>query len=425
MLPVPFAMASILIVDDLISIHEMLGAVIQPTGHKTTFATDGEKGLARYKAEKFDLVLCDVDMKPMDGITLLKQLKQYDPSAVVVIMTAYASTESAIQALKFGAFDYLQKPFKVDELMQALKRSLEFRHAVVERETLGASPAVKAGDFEARLIGDSQKIKRLIAQLKKLATAHTPVLISGEAGTGHETVAEVLHAASRAADSPMVRIDCRVSSMESLRTGLFGENGTGGTWVQQAKGGTLFLTHLQSLPKEVQNELVSVIRNNAHNFRLICATEEDLEKLSESGAFNEELFYRVAALPVDLPPLRERIDDIPALIKDIAAKVSNTQFDVRQMELTDDALATLRAYRWPGNLAEFTQIISQIFTTTETRVITSAQLPLRIHELKDWPTLTDYLAGQEKQYIARVMNASAGDKTKAANTLGIDPTRLD
>lgn len=418
-------MASILIVDDLISIHEMLGAVIQPTGHKTTFATDGEKGLARYKAEKFDLVLCDVDMKPMDGITLLKQLKQYDPSAVVVIMTAYASTESAIQALKFGAFDYLQKPFKVDELMQALKRSLEFRHAVVERDTLGAAPTVKAGDFEARLIGDSQKIKRLIAQLKKLATAHTPVLISGEAGTGHETVAEVLHAASRAADSPLVRIDCRLTSMASLRTGLLGENGAGGTWVQQAKGGTLFLTHLQSLPKEVQNELVSVIRNNAHNFRLICATEEDLEKLSESGAFNEELFYRVAALPVDLPPLRERIDDIPALIKGIAAKVNNTQFDARQMELTNDALATLRAYRWPGNLAEFTQIISQVFTTTETRVITSAQLPLRIHELKDWPTLADYLAGQEKQYIARVMNASSGDKAKAAKTLGIDPTRIE
>ena len=417
-------MASILIVDDIISIHEMLEAVIAPTGHKTLFATDGEKGLARYKAEKFDLVLCDIDMKPMDGITHLKQLKQYDPSAVVIIMTAYASTESAIQALKYGAFDYLQKPFKVDELMQALKRSLEFRHAIVERETLGAAPAVKAGDFEARLPGDSPKIKRLITQLKKLATAHTPVLISGEAGTGHETAAELLHAASHTVDSPMVRIDCRLSSMESLRTGLLGENGAGGAWVQQAKGGTLFLTHLQSLPKEAQNELVSVIRNNAHNFRLICATEVDLEKLAESGAFNEELFYRVAALPVDLPPLRERIEDIPALLKSIAAKVNNTQFDARQLEFAGDALATLRSYRWPGNLAEFTQVISQTITTTETRVITSAQLPLRIHELKDWPTLADYLAGQEKEYVARVLNACQGDKAKAAKTLGIDPARL-
>jgi two-component system, NtrC family, response regulator HydG len=212
--------------------------------------------------------------------------------------------------------------------------------------------------------------------------------------------------------------------MESLRAGLLGQNGSGGTWVQQAKGGTLFLLHLQSLLKEAQGELVSVLRNNAHNFRLVCATEEDLEKLSEEGHFNEELFYRVAALPVQLPPLRERLEDIPLLLKDIATKTSNPQFDVRQVEFTDDALSTLRAYRWPGNLAEFTQMVSQVVTTTETRVITSTQLPLRVHELKDWPSLSDYLAGQEKQYIARVLHACQGDKARAAATLGINVARL-
>jgi two-component system, NtrC family, response regulator HydG len=418
-------MASILIVDDLISIHEMLEAVIAPTGHKTSFATDGEKALVKYKAEKFDLVLCDIDMKPMDGITLLKQLKQYDPAAVVVIMTAYASTESAIQALKYGAFDYLQKPFKVDELMQALKRSLEFKRFTTERDSLGSAPAVKAGDFEARLPGTSPKIKRLISQLKKLATAHTPILVSGESGTGHEIAAELLHAARNSADAPMVRIDCRLSSGESTRAGLLGETGTGGTWVQQAKGGTLFLTHLQSLAKEVQAEFISVIRNNAHTFRLVCATEEDLEKLSESGAFNEELFYRVAALPVEMPPLRERPEDIPALLTSVAAKISNPQFDARQVEFTEDALATLRAYHWPGNLDEFNQVISQIITTTETRVITSAQLPLRVQDMKQWPTLADYLAGQEKQYVARVLHACQGDKVRAARALGVDPTRFE
>jgi DNA-binding NtrC family response regulator len=363
-------------------------------------------------------------MKPMDGITLLKHLKQYDPGAVVVIMTAYASTESAIQALKFGAFDYLQKPFKVDELMQTLRRSLEFRRAVAEREAIGGLPAVQAGDFEARLAGESQRIKRLIAQLKKLATAHTPVLISGEAGSGHEIAAELLHAARSSADSPLVRIDCRLSSETSLRTGLLGENGAGGTWVQQAKGGTLFLSHLQSLPKPIQSELVSVLRNNAHVCRLVCATEEDLEKMSEEGEFNEELFYRVAALPIEMPPLRERPEDIPALLKSVAATVSNPQFDARQLEFTEDARATLQAYAWPGNLDEFNQVISQVIMTTESRVITSAQLPLRVHELKDWPTLADYLAGQEKHYVARVLHASGGDKVKAAKTLGIDPARL-
>ena len=417
-------MAAILIVDDLISIHEMLEAVISPTGYSTAFATDGEKALIRYKTEKYDLVLADIDMKPMDGITLLKQLKLYDPGAVIIIMTAYASTESAIQALKFGAFDYLQKPFKVDELMQALKRGMEFRRTVAEREASASSPTIKAGDFEARFIGASPKTKRLISQLKKLSTAHTPILISGELGSGHEIAAELLHAAGTPPDSPLVRIDCRLSSMESLRSGLLGQNGAGGTWVQEAKGGTLFLLHLQCLQKEAQSELVSVLRNNAHNFRLVCATEEDLEKLSEEGQFNEELFYRVASLPIQLPPLRERLDDIPLLLKDAAAKTSNPHFDAKHVEFTEDALTTLRAYRWPGNLAEFRQVVSQVVTTTETRVVTSAQLPLRIHELKDWPPLADYLVGQEKQYIARVLHACQGDKARAAKTLGIDAGRL-
>ncbi len=418
-------MPSILIVDDLISIHEMLEAVIQPTGYATAFATDGEKALARYKAEKFDLVLADIDMKPMDGITLLKQLKQYDPATVVIIMTAYASTESAIQALKFGAFDYLQKPFRVEELIQTLKRGVEFKRVVTERESArGASGAAAAGDFDAQLVGSSPKIKRLVTQLKKLATAHAPVLISGELGSGHEIAAELLHAAGAPAGSPFINIDCKLVDEATLNEGLLGADGTGGKWVQQAKGGTLGLQHVQCLPDGAQQKLVSILRTHAPHVRVICTSEADLEKLTEEGGFNEELFYRIAALPVHMPALRERTEDIPLLLKSVAASSANPQFDARQIEFTDDAMATLKAYRWPGNLAEFTQVISQVVSTAEARVITSAQLPLRIHELKDWPPLADYLAGQEKQYIARVLHACGGDKAKAAKVLGVDPTKL-
>src|SRR5436309_15831554 len=155
-------MPSVLIVDDLVSIHEMLEAVIQPTGFATSFATDGEKGLIRYKADKYDLVLADIDMKPMDGITLLKQLKVYDPSAVVIIMTAYASTESAVQALKYGAFDYLQKPFRVDELIATLRRGIEFRKFQGERASGGPVAGAKTEDVEGRVIGKSAKITKLI-----------------------------------------------------------------------------------------------------------------------------------------------------------------------------------------------------------------------------------------------------------------------
>ena len=192
-------MPSVLIVDDLVSIHEMLEAVIQPTGFATAFATDGEKGLVRYKAEKYDLVLADIDMKPMDGITLLKQLKLYDPTAVVVIMTAYASTESAVQALKYGAFDYLQKPFRVDDLIATLRRGLEFRKFQAERA--GAFQAsAKVVDVESRLIGRSAKMTKLIAQVKKLAATRTPVLLTGENGAGKSLVVETLHLLSGAPD---------------------------------------------------------------------------------------------------------------------------------------------------------------------------------------------------------------------------------
>src|ERR1041385_7042681 len=235
-------MPSVLIVDDLVSIHEMLDAVIQPTGFATSFATDGEKGLVRYKAEKFDLVLADIDMKPMDGITLLKQLKLYDPAAIVIIMTAYASTESAVQALKFGAFDYLQKPFRVDELIATLKRGIEFKQFQSERGTIApTAQTTKAADIETRLVGTSAPIRKLVQQVKKLMTVRTPVLLIGENGTGKTTITEILHAASGAPEENLVRIDCSLSTDENFRAGLIGDSGEGGTWVKQAKGGMLFL----------------------------------------------------------------------------------------------------------------------------------------------------------------------------------------
>ena len=245
-------MPSVLIVDDLLSIHEMLEAVIQPTGYSTAFATDGEKALARYKAEKFDLVLADIDMKPMDGITLLKQLKLFDPNSVVIIMTAYASTESAVQALKFGAFDYLQKPFRVDELMSTLRRGLEFKQFQGEHTRSGLVPRVKAEDIESRLIGRSPAVKKLVQQVKKLAATRTPVLLQGETGTGKIAVTEILHAAGSEPDAQLVRVDCLLSSEQHFHSNLLGPNGEGGPWIAQARGGTLLLQHLHCLSLPLQ-----------------------------------------------------------------------------------------------------------------------------------------------------------------------------
>jgi two-component system response regulator HydG len=417
-------MPSVLIVDDLISIHEMLEAVIQPSGFSTGFATDGEKALVRYKAEKFDLVLADIDMKPMDGITLLKQLKLYDPNCVVIIMTAYASTESAVQALKFGAFDYLQKPFRVDELIATLKRGIEFKNFQLQRSAVGLAPGAKADDIATRLVGTSPALKKLIQQIKKLATVRTPVLLIGENGTGKTAVAEILHGAN-ATEAPLIRIDCALSTETNLRDGLLGQNGEGGTWVKQAKGGTLLLQHLQCLSLPVQQELVSVLRNTAHGFRLICSTSEDLETLTDEGKFHDELFYRVASLPAQLPALRDRKEDIPLIVKSYTGQATNPHFDANLIEFTDDALATLGAYHWPGNLTELFQVVSKIAATTESRVVTSQQLPMRLRELKDWPQLADYLAGQQRQYIDMVLRACRGDTGLAARVLGTDVTEAE
>lgn len=419
--------SSILIVDDLVSIHEMLEAVVAPTGLSTVFATDGEQALAKYKKQKFDLVLADVDMKPMDGITLLKQLKVLDPSSVVIIMTAYASTESAIQALKFGAFDYLQKPFKVDELIKTLKRALDYRQFSQEQEanafTPAAAPSASFGDIESQIIGQSPATLRLVQQLKKLITAKTPVLLQGEVGTGKRQIAELLHNASNPS-APFVRVDCTHNDDPDFRANLIGEKNAGGAKVQEAKGGTLFLDNLPSLPAEFQQALVGVLKSLGGSTRLICSSTVDLEAQVDEGAFDDELFYRVASLPVVLPPLRERAEDIPALVKDIIHRTANPTFPSTQIEFTDDALQALAAHYWPGNISELNQVISKIVATTETRVISSRQLPMRLREMTDWPSLADYLAGQEKEYIATVLNACKDDKALALKILKCDASKM-
>jgi two-component system, NtrC family, response regulator HydG len=418
-------MPSVLIVDDLLSIHEMLEAVIQPIGYTTAFATDGEKALARYKSEKYDLVLADIDMKPMDGITLLRQIKTYDPSAVVIIMTAYASTDSAVQALKFGAFDYLQKPFRVDDLISTLKRALDYRRFSIESHTESAPiAAVVQRDLDTHLIGASAAHKRLVQQIRKLVAVRNPVLLQGETGTGKTTIAEMLHGSGTLADAPFVPVDCALSGDAEFHAGLLGERGAGGHWVKQAGGGTLFLHNLDKLKEPLQRELVSVLRGQSQAFRVVCATSINLEAMMEEGRFNEELFYRVATLPLQIPPLRDRSEDIPLLFKHFASQSTNSNFDTKLIEFSPDALAVVKAYPWPGNITELAQVVSQIATTTESRVIRAEQLPLRLKSLSDWPKLADFLALQEKHYIEKVVHACRGDKSQAADVLGINVARV-
>lgn len=421
-------MPHVLVVDDLVSIHEMLDAVIQPNGFTTAFATDGESALAKYKQEKFDLVLADIDMRPMDGLALLRHVRLIDPAAVVILITAYASTDSAIHALKAGAFDYIAKPFKVDELIKALRRGLEFREASLKKATSGedgdkspdAPPATSHSGAETPnlFLGDSPKIKRLLQQVQKVVAAKAPILLQGEIGTGKSLLAAHIHVLG-GKTKPFVTLDCAGMPESDLQAALIGTGNTPGTAVAQAKDGYVYLANIQSLSMDLQRGLVRLLQGHEASFRLICASTVDLEALVDEGRFVDQLFYRIASLPILVPPLRERPEDIPTLAQHVATGIQNPALDARRVDFTEDAIQLLCSYRWPGNLLELQQVVGKAIASAENRVITAAQLPLRLNQLRDWPKLAEYLAGQRLQYVTTVMNACRGDRRLAAEILGI------
>lgn len=420
----PF-MPSVLIVDDLTAIHEMLGAVIQPTGYTMDFADNGEEALRKYKAESFDVVLADISMQPMDGITLLQQLKAYDPDCVAIMMTGYASTDTAIKALKHGAFDYIQKPFKIDELIQTLKRAVSFGARNHARQPGKSGPVGEvAFDLQSRILGQSERTERLRQQIAKLMTAQTPLLLEGELGTGKKRIAETIHEGSRA-EGPFILIDCGLSTESEFRQGLIGESGHGGDWLERAKGGTLFLQHVEKLSLEIQDGLVSVMKRTINETRLICASTQNLEELVDEGAFHDELFYRIATLPIELAPLRDRLEDLPLFIRDFLGKAKNPAYEGVQIEFHPEALEVMKGYYWPGNQVELEQVVTSLASSTTERIITADQLPLRLNPVENWPQLEEYLAEQRARYIRRVMRACGGDKALAAAALGCPVEQLD
>lgn len=420
-------MPSVLIVDDLTAIHEMLAAVIQPTGYSMAFADNGEDALKKYKAESFDVVLADISMQPMDGIALLQALKDFDPSCVVIMMTGYASTDTAIKALKHGAFDYIQKPFKIDELIQTLKRAVAFGSRNRGKNMDAPEAAVaSAVDLGSRIIGKSGKIERLRQQVAKLMSVQTPLLIEGESGTGKKTVAEAIHEGSSGeGGGPFILIDCAASNESNFRPGLVGEAGQGGDWVTRAKGGTLFLQNVHRLPMEIQDAMVGIMKRNINETRLICASAVNLEELMDEGQFHDELFYRIATVPVVLPPLREHLEDLPVLVRHFLERAANPVFEGAQIEFEPEALEMLKAYYWPGNLVELGQLVSSVASRTTQRVITAAELPPRFADVRAWPKLEEFLSRQEAGYIRRVVHACGGDREKAAKVLDCPLERID
>ena len=434
----------ILVVDDEQSMTQFLSIVLRKEGFQVTAVSNGRDALERAKAEVFDVVITDIKMPGMDGIQLLNQLKKYDPSLPVVIMTAYASQQSAIDAVNHGAFQYLIKNAKNDEIKLVVRNALEMRK--VRSENLFLKRELKKGHEEKTIIGSSDEMVRVFKMVDKVADSDATILIQGESGTGKELIAREIHYRSGKAQGPFVSINCGAIPRDLLESNLFGHvkgSFTGAVrdsagLFQVAEGGTFFLDEVGDMPIATQVKLLRALQEREIipvggtqpvkiDCRLVAATNSDLEKEVAAGRFRADLFYRLNVIPIRLPALRQRRDDIPILVDHFLKRHAQSH---PSKTVNKDAMDLLIRYDWPGNVRELENVMERALILDESGVIGPDDLPEKIrfgHSQRgslviDTPTLT--LDELEKEYILKVLNHTRWQKKRASEILGINASTL-
>ena len=440
------------LVDDETIIHEVLGELLTSEGYKVEISSRGEEALQKQKSQSFDLVLLDLLMPGMDGIEVLKRLKKLDPYINVVIITAYASIESAINAMKIGAFDYVQKPFKHDELLLTIKRAIE--HKALQEENLRLKDQLNWKFSFEKIIGKSKSMLSVFELIKAAAPTRSTLLIQGESGTGKELVARAIHQNSNRKGSPIIIVNSGSLPPELLESPLVGHvKGAFTGAVSQKMGlfevaekGTIFFDEISSINLETQAKLLRVMQDKEFmrlggtktlkvDVRVIAATNTNLEELIEQKFFREDLYYRLNVIKIEIPPLRDRKEDIPQLVKhflDLYRKENKKEI----LGITDDVMEVLEKYDWPGNIRELENLIERAVVLTKTKIITRENLP---------PFLLDSRKEEEKVFLASenefnlkrqiqsfqrkaindALTRSRGVQKKAAQLLGVKPTTLN
>jgi two-component system, NtrC family, response regulator PilR len=381
---------ALLIIDDEAGILEMLTIVFHKEGFQVMGARSCVEGLSRLEASRYDLVLTDLKMPDGSGFDILKRSKELSPGTPVIMITAYTSTKTAIEALKAGAYDYISKPFDVDELKHVVDRALERKR--LSEENLSLKERIERPGFSA-VVGASRKMRALFDLVERIGRTTSTVLITGESGTGKELIAKAIHQASPRAAKSFVSINCGAMPENLLESELFGhERGafTGAVkekkgLFQEAEGGTIFLDEIGEtsltmqvkLLRALQERVIRRVGGNAEepiDVRIICATNKDLAKKVADATFREDLYYRINVIPVPIPPLRERRDDIPYLVRHFLRKVSREQ-GVPEKKISTEAMRLLDGYAWPGNVRELENLIERAVALEPTEVITTASLP--------------------------------------------------
>jgi two-component system NtrC family response regulator len=438
---------NILVVEDGRSQREMLRDFLISEGHKVIEADNGEVAIKAVMTSHFDLILLDYKMPGMDGLTVLKEIKRINREIDVVIITAYGTIETAVEAIKVGAIDYITKPVELDELMILVDRVAERRRLIRENELLKQELG-KTGVTAERIIYKSPQMIELINMASRVAASRASVLIQGESGTGKELLARLIHQLSPRVHKPIIVVNCGALQENLLESELFGHEKGAYTGAvsrrigrfEEADGGTLFLDEIGELSPAIQVKLlrflqereISRLGSNASisvDVRIISATNRDLETQVKEGAFREDLFYRLKVVTMSLPPLRERKEDLPALIDHYMEKFARENGRTIQ-SMTAEARDLLLKYDYPGNVRELVNILERAVVIAREDYITVGDLPftsesaIRSPGNKSTGSLRESLENLEMHLISEAMSKAADNQTRAAEILGMSERML-
>jgi two-component system response regulator PilR (NtrC family) len=432
----------ILIVEDEKSMREVMKILLEGEGHAVMTASDGLEGLSSIEKDIFDLVITDMKMPKVNGFEVLKKIKEISPDTMVIMITAFGNNETAIEAMKLGAYDYISKPFNIDEIRLIVKKAIEKKRETDELSLLRQK--VESTYALENIIGRSPKMQDLFKLIPRIAQSNSSVLILGESGSGKELVASALHNLSHRKDKNFVTINCAAFPEGLLESELFGHMKgafTGAMFNKQglfeiADDGSVLLDEIGEMPNNLQAKLLRVLENGMFrriggttdikvDVRIISATHKDLKDEIAAGRFREDLYYRLNVVPLHIPPLRERKEDIPLLIGHFLKKSSSNS-----KRISPEALKMLMDYPWKGNVRELENVIERTALLTDKTEITAADLPSEVNgyrmDVQSFPDLTedgidiDKIIGDlEKKYLLRALEKTRGIKTEAAKLLNL------
>ena len=431
--------AKILIVDDELIMRESLAGWLQRDGHTVQTAPSGEEGLEKLKDSRFDIMLVDIKMEGMSGLEVLQQVKESDPDVAVVMITAYGSIPTAIQAMKNGAYDYMLKPFDPNELGVLIEKIIRYQEQ--EREMLFLREEQKARTRFESMIGQSKPMQDVFDLICDVAPVDSTVLITGETGTGKGLAAKAIHTNSPRCNGPFVTVNCGAIPEHLMETELFGHQKGAFTDAKETKkgrlelghGGTIFLDEVGEISMRMQIDLLRVLEDRVFyrvggtqplevDFRVIAATNRDLEKAIKDGSFREDLFYRLNVVSMIMPPLKQRKEDIPLLAEHFLQRfIQETNKPIDKIDR--EAMDEMMLYDWPGNVRELENAMERAVVVGKSREILPEDLPILCHEPLHAPR-NNSLKEVEKAHILQILTDNGWNIARSAKMLGIDRSTL-